>query len=251
MSERFVRGWKVSLTKLQGLVGSSRVSVAEILESAANANCLEDVLMTLGDGDQDEGRDIAESALTEILEGELTPRHSTRYARVTELVLNHAALPLANEYEEDLSEPVDQIVLRLTYAVPNESHGRWNPLLEGCGLPKLADAWAAPSFDFPWGGSGGPAKGDWPWPVWTTFEPSALVALGEELAAITKQNLEALPAEVLADDEAWVGESRDELWQGLTRLRTWLESARSAEDAEGLAWATRGNALVLVMDGDQ
>ena len=68
-TERFVRGWKVSLEKLQALVGAKRVRARDVIR--ANGGCRQDVLMTLADGDEDEGRVIAETALTAILEGRL------------------------------------------------------------------------------------------------------------------------------------------------------------------------------------
>jgi hypothetical protein len=223
MSERFVRGWKGSAKELRALVGAKSLDARTVLKSKANSRCREDVVMTLGDGDEDEGREIAERALTEIFEGRLRPKGAYEYGRVTELVLNHTATLLGPE-----------ILLQLTYHVPNDTPGRWNPMLKKLALPKLAKLWAATNLGFPW------AKSKLGWPTWTVFDEAASSAILAELKSITKKSLAALPDVLLADDSAAdeAAECRAELWVGLKTLRSWLMKAR-------------GSSLILSMDGDQ
>lgn len=238
MSDRFVRGWKVSPEKLQALVGSKKLAAKAVLASRANEDSLEDVVMTLGDEDEEQGTQIATDALTAILSGPLKSDAAYEYARVTELLLNHVAKPLAAE---------DEIVLQLTYHVPDAEFGCWNPLLKALKLPKLAKAWARDNFVFPW--AKGKSKSSWP--AWTLIAGDDLEAIAAELEPLTRKQLDVLPAALLADDEAEAAETREELWEGLKLLRKWVKSARSDEKKERLGVATQGNALVLSMDGDQ
>jgi hypothetical protein len=163
-----------------------------------------------------------------------------------ELLANHVARPLATKYKAGLSEPVDQILLQLTYHVPNDSHGRWNPLVKACQLPVLAKSWAEPNVAFPWQRG---KKVDWP--SWTMFDAAALRELAKEMERLTKDALKAVPAKLFADSDEDVDECRKELWSGLERLRAWVGIAQAPEDTEALGWAKRGNALMLLMDGDQ
>src|SRR6478672_11858243 len=132
MSQCFVRGWKVSTERIKVLVGANRFTAREVLESKANDKCREDVLMTLGHRDVTKGEAIATRALKAILEGELEAGEAYAYARVLELLLNHAGLPLAREYDPKWREPIDQIVLRAAVG-PMEP-----PLFAACKLPALA-----------------------------------------------------------------------------------------------------------------
>ncbi len=240
MSERFVRGWKASPEKLQALVGARQVKARDVIKNKANASCREDVLMTLGDGDEDEGATIAETALTAILAGRLDSERAYEYGRVTELLLNHAALPLGNKESS-------QILMQLTYHVPNGDAGRWNPLLKALKLTKTAKLWAAPNLLFPW--SRGRSRSDWP--AWTVIDSSSLQAIDTELKAVAKVRLNAIPDKMLSDGEDDVGDCREELWSGLKRLTTWVEKARAPEGRDGLGWKKQDNALILLMDGDQ
>ena len=145
--------------------------------------------------------------------------------------------------------PPSQILLQLTYHVPNESHGRWNPLLKACKLATLAKSWAALNVSFPWQNAKHRPKVDWP--VWTLFDEAVLAEIAAELEQLTKERIESLQGKVLADNEKYSEECREELWSGLTRLRAWIRSAQAPEKTEGLGWAKKGNALMLLMDGDQ
>jgi hypothetical protein len=240
MSERFVRAWKVSPDKLRALIGSRPFAARDVITSKANSPCREDVLMTLGDGDEDEGRSIAEAALTAMLAGRLDASRAYDYGRVTELLLNHAAIPLANKESH-------QILMQLTYHVPNDTPGRWNPILEACNLPALAKNWAEPNWPFPW--NKGASKSDWP--TWTIFQSSVLESVHAELTRLSPAQIQAVPDKMFSDEPDYVGDCKKELVDGLKRLRTWVEKARAAENKDGSAWQKRGNALVVLMDGDQ
>jgi hypothetical protein len=102
--------------------------------------------MTLGGGDLDGGRAEITEALTDILGGTLEPSKAYGYARATELVLDRVAQPLADCTYETRTlrlrerEPREIRVLtaaarasilwvQLTYSLPNDSFGRWNPVL--------------------------------------------------------------------------------------------------------------------------
>jgi len=238
MSERFVRGWKVSPEKLRALVGSKQLAVSDVLKSRANEDSLEEVVMTLGDEDEEEGTEIVEEALTAILQGKLKSDQAYEYGRVTELLLNHVAKPLGNE---------DEIVMQLTYHVPTEELGCWNPMLKALKLPKLAKAWARENFAFPW--PSGKPRSDWP--AWTLIEGAELDAIAAELKPLTRKQLDAVPSALMVDDGSDATDTRDELWEGLKTLRKWVEKARGDERKDRLALAKQGNALLLVMDGDQ
>ena len=241
MSERFVRGWKVSPKKLLGLVGSKRWSAKDVLKSRANAACRSDVFMTLGDGEEAEGKATSEELVGAILSGKLDRQGGYGYARVLELRLNHAARPLTRG-------PSSEILLQLTYAVPNDSHGRWNPILRALKMPKLAKAWASTNLAFPWSGS----KGKVDWPVWTVLDDATLRAVAVELRGVTKARIDALPPKLLVEPSFdWLDDCRKELFDGLKRLAKWVDLARAPEKTEGPAWTKTGNALVLSMDGDQ
>ncbi len=110
MSDRFVRGWKVCPEKLQALVGKKQLSAKAVLASRRN----EDVLMTLGDEDEEAGAKLAEAVLTAILHGPLKRDDAYEYGRVTELLLNHVAKPLGTD---------DEIVLQATYHLPTPEFG--------------------------------------------------------------------------------------------------------------------------------
>ncbi len=89
------------------------------------------------------------------------------------------------------------------------------------------------------------------WPAWTWFRAEDLEAVAAELEPLTRKHLDALPDALLAEESEYAEETRDELWEGLKTLRKWVKSARSEEKTERLATATKGNALLLLMDADQ
>ncbi|MCL2777198.1 MAG: hypothetical protein FWD73_04275 [Polyangiaceae bacterium] len=238
MAERFVRGWKVAPDRLQGLVGSKQLAAVEVLKSEANANYLNDVFMTLGD-DKAEGKKVVKNALEAIFKGPLELEQAYEYARVTELLLNHAARPCG-----------DEILMQLTYYMPNDAFGRWNPVLKILGLPVLAGLWGETNLTFPWPGG----TSDVDWPAWTLLQGASLEAIEAELKPITREHLNALSDAALVDEEGanWgANDCRDELWAGLEQLRSWVTEVRCDEAKDGLAFAKQGNSLLLLMDGSQ
>ncbi len=244
MSERFLRGWKVSPEKLQALVGSRMLTAREILASRTNAKLKRDVFMTLGEGDEREevaeGRAMPEAALTAIFDGRLDSDDAYNYGRVLELVLNHSAKRAGKGAA---------ISIARTYHVPKAAPGCWNPLLEACGLSALAKAWASDNVFFPWSSAAGAGRTHWP--LFTLFHPAVLDELAAELKSVPESHLELIPANLLAREEDGVEPCREELRQGLRMLRGWINEARAPEPSEGLAVAQEGNALMLLMDGDQ
>lgn len=242
MSDRFVRGWKASPAKLLKLVGTKVLTAKAVLASKANKSCKQDIFMTLGQGydaeEIAEGKELATTALTNLLEGRLDK--SDEYGRVLELILNHAARPLAGSERTDIH-------LGHTYHVPNDDFGRWNPLLKALKLKTLAKVWASDNYPFP----KAKGKSDSDWPVWTVLDPATLKLVAAELKPLTRKSLEVIPAEILADEAELAGETRDELWRGLSRLRTWIATVQKPERSETLGTAKTGNSLILTMDGDQ
>lgn len=244
MSSRFVRGWKASPARLLEFVGTRRLSPREVLESKHNRNTRQDVFVTLGEGEGREdiaaGKARALGTLMSLLEGRPKRAEAYEYARVLELVLNHVARPLAPTESRE-------ILLGATYHVPHDDFGCWNPFLRALGLPRLARLWAAQNFAFPW--SRRPEKIDWP--IWTVLDSATLPLIGAELRPLTRRHLDALPTRALADDPQGADGTRDELWQGLHRLRGWVETVQAPEPASTLGRSRRGNALILLMDGDE
>jgi hypothetical protein len=244
MSSRFVRGWKVSTARLQGLVGAGELSAIAVLSSKVNKRCLREVFVTLGEGEEREevaeGRAMATEALCDLLQGKPKPGKAYEYARVTELILNHGARPLAATLSQE-------ILLGHSYHVPNDDFGRWNPLLRACGMPQLARIWARNNFLFPW--KSGKARVDWP--SWTVIGPTALPGIAKELDLVKVDDLKRAADREWSDEEAYVEASRKELWQGLQRLRKWVNVAMEPEDDPPMCCDKTGNALVLSMDGDQ
>ena len=229
MSSRFVRGWDVSLSELRKKRSTLRAE--GVLASKVNARAKRDVFMTLGEGyeaaDIAEGKVLAIAALTSLFGKRLDRDMEYEYARVLELVLNDVGVPFAKT-------EATEIYLGHTYHVPNDDPGCWNPFLRALGLPRLAAVWASDNLAFPWAEPLGTG-----WPVWTVLAPKALPAIAAELAPLTRAHLDALPTEQLTDSPEYADETRDELWDGLVKLRKWI------------ARTTPGNSLVLAMDGDQ
>jgi hypothetical protein len=237
MSERFVRGWKVSLKKLSSLVGSRSLSAKDILKSGANEDLVTDVFMTLGFGKKKEGQSLATAALTDIFEGTLDPQRGSNYLRVLELLLSDVARPLDGTIE-----------LSLTNYLPNDSQGRLNPVLDILKLSSLAKAWAAPNVSFPW--KSAKLAPHIAWPIWTSLEGRVLTDVRGELKGLVKGRLKEIPLDALAENEKYADATREELWAGLQTLRAWVDKAVAKETKERSALAKDGNALLLSLDGD-
>lgn len=223
MADRFVNGYTVSNGALSGLVGSHSVSGAGLL-AEVDADLVEEITMTLDLEEQD-----LAALLDAIVRGDLDPEQAYEYARALEIILNARARRL---------DPSIEVLL--TYYLPNDSFGRWNPVLSALGLTALARAWALPNLHFPWRAAAGRKPVDWP--TATGLTPVELTGLRDELAASAwRDALRALDGAYLSDrDPAFADDAREELALGLETLSAWIDVALS-----------RNEGLVLWMDGDQ
>jgi hypothetical protein len=139
--ERFVYGFVVSTDALWDLVGSG-LDASELLRGVDNEFI-----------DMFEDEFESEPGLTryaeDVLSGRLDPDRAYPYTRLVEPILTMVA------------EPLGMIHMAYTCYLPNDSFGRWNPVLAAIGLPRLAAAWAEPNCPFPWP-RGSKARSDWP-----------------------------------------------------------------------------------------
>lgn len=220
MAERFVRGYTVSSGALSGLVGARSLRGQDVLR-ASDEELLEELCGTL---DVDE--EALAALLDEIFGGELEGGHAYEYLRVSELLLATRCRKLDDEIE-----------VVLTYYLPNESFGRWNPVLAELGLETLAERFGETTLAFPW-----PVVSDVAWPGVSGFTPTDLRVLRAELDTAWRERLESLPDALLVEaDTDWdPADTRDELKQGLTTLGRWVNRALA-----------RHQGLILWMDGDQ
>lgn len=220
MAERYVRGYAVPHQGLSSLVGTRKLTGAECL-ARVDPDIVEEVSMTL-DLDEGELREL----LDEIFGGQLDRECAYEYLRMLELVLAARGFALDGE--------IDVV---MTYYLPNDSFGRWNPVLRELGLTRLAALWAEPNLPFPWEKPSGVD-----WPAVTGLAPDELNRLGAELGGDWRAALKALDPLKLVEPgrDADLPDVRDELTRGLERLADWVVAACS-----------RRTGLVLWMDGDQ
>lgn len=220
MAERWVFGFRVDVPKLDEVVGSGR-SASDVIGSLITSE--EDELL------EEWGDDpiTAEQAIAEITAATLDKNRGYEYRRVTGLI--------AESVGERFGDEIDVVC---TYYLPNDSHGRWNPVLDAIGLPKLAACWGTSNSPFPW--KDGPIHTDWP--IATILEAKQVCALSAELDAFERTTLQELSSELLVDDgdEDNAREVREELNAGLDTLASWCRQAMEKE------WG-----LLLIMDGSQ
>jgi hypothetical protein len=233
MAERFVRGYVVSSELLKGLVGSGFPVKGSLTRRSESREEIEETL----DGD---GWVISiEQALGHLSSGKLDPDLAYVYRRVTELLLVAFAQRLPGEID-----------LALTYYLPNDSFGRWNPVLKAMGCSRTARHWAADNFPFPWRRR--PRGVDTDWPALTLIRSGELEALAAELAAPPRSVAdELLRPDLDGSTEELVVEARTELERGLRRLQSWIARAAAPQAKARPALAPSGNDLLLWMDGDQ
>ena len=205
MAERIVRGWSVP--------ASFEVPDVDGMLDGYDAELRDDVFMTLGEGEHADGAALAREALDELKRGQWVAGHEYEYTRVTEFILSAVG--------HAFPEAIEMVT---TYYLPNEAFGRWNPVLEKIGCPKLAKVWGENNMSFGW-----PITD---WPVFTRIENAALEAIGAELSGAGEA-----PDEMLGLDPSSI---RVELEQGLATLHRWIAHALEA-----------GQDVVLLMDGDQ
>jgi hypothetical protein len=232
MAERFVRGYVVSSELMLELVGSGFPVKGPLTRRTDTREEIEETL----EGD---GWEISvDTALGHISRGELDRELAYVYRRVSELVLGSFALRLPGELE-----------LVLTYYLPNDTFGRWNPALRAMGCSRLARLWAADNFSFPWRRRPRGAALDWP--ALTLIPASVLPAVAGELASTPRAHDALLRPDLDGPADELLAESRAELTRGLRRLRSWIARAAGPQAKTRPALAGRGNDLLLWMDGDQ
>jgi hypothetical protein len=225
VAERFVYGFAVSTDALWRLVGSG-LDADEVLGDVDE----EFLDMFDEEFDAEPGR-----FARDVLAGDLDPELAYPYTRLVEPLLN------------GVGESVGEIHLADTYYLPNESFGRWNPVLAAVGLPVLARVWAAPNCAFPWPRGSAP-PGDWP--CVTEVSPAELATVAAELRGDWRSALAGLPDDLLTDSTP-AEYVRAELAEGLDELADWVTRTVAPWESAQRCVARSGNSLILVMDGSQ
>lgn len=237
MSERFVEGFAASIARLDALRGTPEVGFAAIKKLIGRRPIFEDLMMTIGDGDDDDGITEATAGLDAIAAGK---RPKVTYVeRLAQLVLHAHA------------EPLRPSPMEANFMPAAEDDGLWNPAFAALGMKTIAKQWGRPNLAFPHAKS----KVDFGWPVITVVEPASLVHWKAELATPWRDRLAALPLSTFDPDAKDDGEpafmDRDEVAAGIAVLEKWVAKASGAIVSKRKAVAPKGNALVLVIDGDQ
>jgi hypothetical protein len=230
MAERFVYGFVVSLDALWGLVGS-QLDADELLVG------VDDEFTEMFDDEFDSGPSLTES-VRDVLTGHLVESRAYPYVRVVEPILTLVA------------EPLGMIHVASTYYLPNDSFGRWNPVLEALGLVHVAQVWGRANCAFPWPRGRSPLLD---WPCVTELGPPILAEVSTELAGDWPARLSELPDSVLADDgdAALAADVRTELGDGIAQLARWAARAADTPASRRRCVGPKDNSLVLVMDGGQ
>jgi hypothetical protein len=227
MAERFVFGFVASSNALPDLVGS-RLDAGELL-AGVSAEFVEMF------DDEFRGRLSLTDCAAEVLAGDLNEEHAYPYARLVEPLLTVVA------------EPLGMIHMALTYYLPNDSFGRWNPVLSAVGLSRLASLWGTANA-FPWPGGRTPH-----WPCVTRLSPTSLAEVTAELAGDWRARLNLVPDSLLSEgaDPGLAAETRAELTGGLAVLAEWVERAAAPWTSQRRGVSPVDNSLILVMDGSQ
>jgi len=230
VTERFVFGFVVSVDALWDLVGSG-------LDAQ---DLLADVDREFVDMFEDEFESTLSlvSCAQEVLSGDLDENHAYPYARVVEPLLTVVA------------EPLGMIHMADTYYLPNDSFGRWNPVLATLGLGRLAATWATANCAFPWPRGRTPTRD---WPCVTEISPPTLAEIAAETTGEWRLRLTTVADSLLADGAhpGRANETRMELEAGLEQVAAWVERGRTQWTSPRRCVAAGGNSLVLVMDGGQ
>jgi len=235
MSERFVEAFVVSPAKLAALYGTPALGHAAIHKLIGKKQIWEDMVMTLGDGDEEEGLPIVEAGLDQLAAGK--PPKTSYPERLTQLVLHAHA------------EPLKPALMECNF-MPADDDGTWGPAFTALGMPTIAKQWAQATFAFPT-----KRAKTFGWPVMTLVDAPALAKWKAELATPWKKKLATLPNSTFdpeADDEeedAYM--SRDEVLAGISALEKWVTAASKPSTSTRKGVAKTGNALVLILDGDQ
>jgi hypothetical protein len=237
MSERFVEAFLVAPSKLTALLGTPAVGFPMIEKALGKKQIFEDLLMTVGDGDEDDGRTEVESGLAQLAAGK---NPTIAYSeRLTQLVLHAHA---------ELLKPA---MMECNF-MPADEDGFWRPAFKALGMKTIAKQWAKPTLVFP---NKKALKTGWGWPVMTLVEPASLALWKAELATPWRKKLKTLPNTTF-DPEAEDGEedvylSRAEVEAGIATVEKWVTAASKPSVSKRKAVGKTGNALVLILDGDQ
>jgi hypothetical protein len=235
MSERFVEGFAVALPKLTALLGTPEVGFAAIHKRIGKKQIFEDMVMTIGDGDEDEGLPDVTAGLDALAAGK--PPTLTYVERLTQLIL-HAH-----------GEPLKPALMESNFMPADEDNGLWNPAFKALGMKTIAKQWGKPNLKFLKKPEG------FGWPILTVVEPAALALWKTELATPWKKKLATLPNSTFdpdADDDAEDAYmSRDEVEAGIAVLEKWVTAVSKPIESKRKGVAAKGNALLLILDGDQ
>jgi hypothetical protein len=229
MSERFLEGFAVDAAALDSMIGTAKLAPAAIRKRLRGKQVLEDIDMTLGDGDEADGRIRVDAALGVLAHGR--PNAKTSASDVTRV----SALVLA-AYGKRLGS------LEVIPFVEGDSFGLWNGVFKALAMPALASAYGKPSFAFPYAKRTKQTTVDWP--IMTLVDTS-LAAWKRELASGWATQLAALPDKLFTHreygtDGETIAETKRELVPAIKKLATWVGAALRAK-----------RALVIVLDGDQ
>ncbi len=136
--------------------------------------------------------------------------------------------------------------------MPAADDGLWNPAFKALGMKTIAKQWGKSNLPFP---TKAAKKAGWGWPIFTVVEPAALALWKAELATPWRKKLATLPNTTFDpdadedDEDAFM--SRDEVEAGIAALEKWVTKASKPFATKKLAASKTGNALVLILDGDQ
>lgn len=234
MSERFVEGFLVAPKKLAALLGTPAAGFKAIEKALGKKQIFEDLVMSLGDGDEEAGLEEAKAGLDALAAGKVPS--ITYVERLTQLVLHAHA------------EHLEPSLMECNY-MPADDDGLWTPAFTALGMKTIAKGWGRPNLAFP----RKRAKVDFGWPVITLVEKPA--TWKTELAKPWRKKLATLPNSTFdpdADDDAEdVFMSRAEVEHGIAALEKWVRAACKRTASKKKAVAKSGNALVLIYDGDQ
>lgn len=232
MSERFVEAFIVAPAKLTALLGTPDVGFAAVHEILGNREIWEDLVETIGDGDEESGLTDVTLAFDALAAGK--PPTITYVERITQLVLHAHA------------EPLKPAMMEANFMPIAKDNGLWNPAFKALGMKTIAKQWGKSNLAFPHN----KVKAGFGWPVITVVEPAAWKA---ELATPWRKKLAALPLSTfdpdVDEDSPYLG--RDEVEGGIAVLEKWVTAACKPITSKKKAVAGKGNALVLVIDGDQ
>lgn len=237
MSERFVEGFLITPTKLAALHGTPALSHAAVEKVLKKKSIWTDIAMTFGDGDEDEGSPSVVEGLDALAAGKL-PKVSYP-ERLTQLVLHAYGQRLKPEIMESNHLPADD-------------DGLWSPAFAALGMPTIAKQWARSNLAFP---TKKAMTSGFGWPVLTVVEPASLAKWKAELATPWRKKLQTLPNSTFDpdadDDDEDAFMSREEIEAGIAVLEKWVKVATAPTTSKAKAVGKSGNALVLILDGDQ